>query len=121
MKYMLLIYSNESLWEDEEKASCMARSLELCKELEEEGVFLGASPLESVTTATSIRLESDAVVTTDGPFAETREQLAGYFIIEVEDLDQALATAKRIPSLYKSTVEIRPIHELDGLFAQKQP
>ena len=76
---------------------------------------MGASPLHSVSTATSVRVRDGKKLVTDGPFAETREQLGGYFLIEAQDLDEAIAIAKRIPSATKGTVEIRPVVELSGL------
>lgn len=115
MKYMLLIYGAESAWTPEERAACMVESTELCHELAEQGKFLGASPLRSVTTATSVQLRESEVIVTDGPFAETTEQLGGYFLIDAANLDEAIAIAKRIPGLRKGTVEIRPLEELPDL------
>ena len=76
---------------------------------------MAASPLASVATATSVRVRGETRLVTDGPFAETREQLGGYFLIEAEDLDEAIAIAGRIPAARVGTVEIRPIVELNGL------
>ncbi len=76
---------------------------------------MGASPLHSIATATRIRVRDGKKIVTDGPFAETREQLGGYFLIDAKDLDEAIAIAARIPSASKGTVEIRPIVELSGL------
>jgi hypothetical protein len=115
VKYMLLIYSNENAWTPEERAECMADSLALCHELNAKGQYLGASPLHSIATATTLRVRNGKSVVTDGPFAETTEQLGGYFVIDVEDLDEAISIAARIPSSPKSTIEIRPVFELDGL------
>ena len=115
MKYLLLVYGAESAWTQDERMACMQSSVELCHELNAKGQYLGASPLHSVTTATSIRNEGGKKLVTDGPFAETHEQLGGYFLIDVPNLDAAIAVAKRIPGGSRGTVEIRPIVELDNL------
>jgi hypothetical protein len=115
MKYILLIYSDENAWTESEREQCYTESLQLTQELQANGQFLGASPLHSVSTATSVRVRDGKKLVTDGPFAETREQLGGYFLIDAQDLDEAIAIAARIPSASKGTVEIRPILELSGL------
>lgn len=114
MKYILLIYSDENAWTEREREDCYAESTQLTQELNANGQFLGASPLDSVATATTVRVRDGKKLITDGPFAETREQLGGYFLIDAKDLDQAIAIAARIPSARKGTVEIRPIIELSG-------
>jgi hypothetical protein len=114
MKYMLLIYSNENDWTQRDRAQCYTDSVHLTHELNSNGQYLGASPLHSVATATSVRVRDGKKLVTDGPFAETREQLGGYFLIEAQDLDEAILIAERIPSACKGTVEIRPIVELAG-------
>jgi len=119
MKYMLLIYSDENAWTESELESCYAESTQLTHELNEKGQFLGASPLHSVATASTVRVRDGKKLVTDGPFAETREQLGGYFLIDAKDLDEAIAIAERIPSARKGTVEIRPILELSGLPLEK--
>jgi hypothetical protein len=115
MKYMLLIYSDEKTWTQHEMESCYVESTQLTQELNANGQYLGASPLHSVSMATSVRVRDGKKLVTDGPFAETREQLGGYFLIDVKDLDEAISIAGRIPSASKGTVEIRPIVELLGL------
>jgi hypothetical protein len=115
MKYMLLIYSEESAWGEEEREHCFQESTELAHELEANQQYLAASPLHPVATATSVRVRQGQRMVTDGPFAETREQLGGYFLIEAPDLDAAISIASRIPAARKGTVEIRPIVELDNL------
>jgi hypothetical protein len=115
MKYLLLIYSDENAWTESERESCYAESTQLTHELSANGQFLGASPLHSVSTATSVRVRNGKKLVTDGPFAETHEQLGGYFLVDAKDLDEAIAIAERIPSAHKGTVEIRPIVELSGL------
>lgn len=115
MKYILLVYGQENAWTEKERAECMADSTQLCHDLAARGQFLGASPLHSVTTATCIKLRGEDRLITDGPFAETTEQLGGYFLIEVANLDEAIAVASRIPAATKGTIEIRPVFELSGL------
>jgi hypothetical protein len=115
MKYMMLIYSAEDAWTEEQRAECMADSTKLCHELASQGRFLGASPLHPVATATCVRIRAGNRLTTDGPFAETTEQLGGYFLVEAANLDDAIAIAGRIPAACKGTVEIRPVFELSGL------
>lgn len=119
MKYMLLIYSEETAWTESEREHCYAESIELTQELQAKGQYLDASPLHSVTTATSVRVRNGKRLITDGPFAETREQLGGYFLIDAKDLDEAIAIAGRIPSARVGTVEIRPLVELTGLPSNK--
>jgi hypothetical protein len=115
MKYILLIYSDENAWTEREREKCYAESTQLTQELNANGQFLGASPLHSVSMATSVRVRDGKKLVTDGPFTETREQLGGYFLIDAKDLDEAIAIAERIPSARKGTVEIRPILELSDL------
>lgn len=115
MKYMLLVYSTEDAFSPDERAECIAESIELCQDLATQGKYLGASPLHPVSTATSVKIRSGKPLVTDGPFAETTEALGGYFLIDVADLDEALAVAKRIPGARKGTVEVRPVVELTGL------
>lgn len=115
MKYMLLIYSNENAWTKGEWQKCCETSLKLCHELNEKGKYLAASPLQPVETATSVQIRDDKRLVTDGPFAETTEQLGGYFLVDVENLDEAIGIAQRIPGARKGTVEIRPLVELPNL------
>ena len=115
MKYILLIYSQENVWADGEREQCMADSAELCHQLDAKGQYLGASPLHLVATATSVRVRDGKRQVTDGPFAETTEQLGGYWLVDVANLDEAIAIAARIPAARKGTVEVRPIFELPEL------
>jgi hypothetical protein len=119
MKYMLLIYSDENAWTEDEREHCYAESVQLTRSLHEQGRFLGASPLQPVSTATSVRVRDGTRLVTDGPFAETREQLGGYFLIDARDLDEAIDIAGRIPGARVGTVEIRPVVELAGLPAEE--
>ena len=115
MKYMLLIYSDEDAWTEGEREHCYAESVRLTRDLHQMGQYLGASPLHPVATATSVRVRDGKRLVTDGPFAETREPLGGYFLVEAKDLDEAIGIAGRIPGARKGTVEIRPVMELAGL------
>lgn len=112
MNYMLLIYSQETAWTQEEWTQCTVDSQAICDELNRDGKFVAASPLHPVETATSVRIRDGKRLITDGPFAETTEQLGGYFIINVENLDEAIAIACRLPPAKKGTVEIRPLFDL---------
>ncbi|MBA4187308.1 MAG: hypothetical protein C0467_04735 [Planctomycetaceae bacterium] len=115
MKYMLLIYGTECQWTDEERKDCMNESLRICDELAAQGKFIATSPLQPVTTAATVRVREGRPLITDGPFTETTEQLGGYFLLELADLDEAIAIASRLPPVTKGTVEIRPVFTLEGL------
>jgi len=115
MKYMLLVYLNEQAMTDEERAHCYVESAQLTQDLHASGQFVSASPLHPVATATSVRLREGKRLVTDGPFAETREQLGGYYVIEANDLDEAIAIAEKVPPVKYGTVEIRPVMEIPGL------
>ncbi len=115
MKYLLLIYSEERAWSEAERQHCYEESTQLAHELQAGGQFLATSPLQPVANATSVRVRDGKRLVTDGPFAETREQLGGYFLIEAKDRDQAIRIAARIPGARKGTVEVRPVLELTGL------
>jgi hypothetical protein len=115
MKYMLLIYGDEGAWTEDERRACMTESLGICNELAARGKFQGASPLQSVKTAASVRVRDGVALVTDGPFAETTEQLGGYYLLDLADLDEAIAVAARLPPAAKGTVEIRPLVALEGL------
>ncbi|TWT49762.1 YCII-related domain protein [Rubripirellula amarantea] len=112
MKYMLLIYGAESCWTDDERTACMIESMGISQELQEQGKLISSAPLHSITTATSIRVRENQRQITDGPFAETTEQLGGYYLIDVDNLDEAIAIASRLPPAKKGTVEIRPLFPL---------
>jgi hypothetical protein len=119
MKYMFLIYSNEKSWTKEEWTACTVESTHLCHDLNAKGQFRAASPLHPVATSTSVRVRDGQRLVTNGPFAETTEQLGGYYILDVANLDEAIAIASRIPAVKKGTVEIRPLIDLQGLPADK--
>jgi hypothetical protein len=115
MKYMLLIYADENAWTEDERQHCYEESTEFAHALQANGQFLGASPLQPVSTATSVQVRNGKRLVTDGPFAETREQLGGYYMVEAKDLDEAIDIAGRIPGARKGTVEIRPVVEVPNL------
>jgi len=115
MKYMLLIYGDEQAWNDSERQACYEESTQLAHTLNARGQFLAANPLQSVALATSVQVRNGKRLVTDGPFAETREQLGGYFLIDAKNLDEAIEIAGRIPGAKKGTVEIRPIVEIENL------
>jgi hypothetical protein len=119
MKYMLLIYAAEQAWTETEREQCYEESTELAHELKSKGQFLATSPLQPVSTATSVRVRDGKRLVIDGPFAETREQLGGFFLVDAKDLDEALEIAARIPAARKGTVEVRPVVEIRGLPANE--
>ena len=118
MKYMLLIYADEQAWTEPEREQCYGESTQLAHSLKSSGQYLAASPLQPVSTATCVQVREGKRLVTDGPFAETREQLGGYFMVEASNLDEAIAIAGRIPGARKGTVEIRPLVEIHGLPAE---
>lgn len=109
MKYMLMIYGAEDSWTEQERHDCMIESMQISDELRAQGKWVDASPLHSVTTATCVRVRNGQRQVTDGPFAETTEQLGGYYILDVKDLDEAIEIASRLPPAKKGTVEVRPL------------
>jgi hypothetical protein len=115
MKYMLLIYLAEKVLDEPEREECYRESTELAHELESAGQYLAAAPLHPTSMAASVRVRDGRRLVTDGPFAETREQLGGYFLVEARDLDEAIAIAARIPMARRGTVEVRPVIEISGL------
>ena len=118
MKYMLLIYLDENSLSEAERAQCYQDSAAYARKLHADGRFLDASPLHPTSTATSLRVRDGKRLITDGPFAETREQLGGYYLIQADNLDQAIQIAGEIPAGKWGTVEIRPVLEIAGLPAE---
>jgi hypothetical protein len=115
MKYMLLVYLDEQVMTEEERAHCYGDSAQLAQDLNASGQYLDASPLHPVATATSVQVRDGKRLVTDGPFAETREQLGGYYLIDATDLDEAIRIAEKIPGARFGTIEIRPVMEIAGL------
>jgi hypothetical protein len=115
MKYMMLVYLDEKAMTEQEREHCYMESAQLAQDLSSSGQYLDASPLHPVATATSVRVRDGKRLVTDGPFAETREQLGGYYLIEANDLDEAIGIAERIPPARLGTIEIRPVLEIQGL------
>jgi hypothetical protein len=115
MKYMLLVYLDEQILSESERQQCYLKSAQLAQEIHSNGQYLDAAPLHPTSTATSIRVREGKRVVTDGPFAETREQLGGYYLIDAANLDEAIGIAERIPVARWGTIEIRPVMEISGL------
>ena len=118
MKYMLLIYLDEQALNETERQECYAESTQLAHDIHSSGHYLAANPLQPTSMATSVRVRNGKRLVTDGPFAETREQLGGYFLIEANNLDEAIGIAARIPMARKGTVEVRPVVDIPGLPAE---
>src|SRR6266853_6419448 len=114
MKYILLIYHEEVLDEDE-RQHLLEESVQLANQLHEKRQYLDAAPLQPTSATTSVRVRDGKRLVTDGPFAETREQIGGYYLIDAGDLDEAIRIAERIPPVKFGTVEIRPVLEIQGL------
>jgi hypothetical protein len=110
---------NEQAMNQAEREECYGKSTQLCHDLAAQGKFVSASPLHPVAAATSVRVREGKRLVTSGPFAETHEQLGGFYLIDAKDLDEAIAIAARIPPVSKGTVEVRPVFELSGLPAAK--
>ena len=118
MKYMLLCYDDEQFWQRAGEGAlreAMQEAVQLTHELDARGQYLRATPLHPVATATSVRVRDGKRIVTDGPFAETREVLGGFYLIDVRDLNEAINIAGRHPGARVGTVEIRPVFELEGL------
>jgi hypothetical protein len=112
---MLLIYGDEQALDETEREECYRESAQLAHQINSAGQYLAAAPLQPTSTATSVRVREGKRLVTDGPFAETREQLGGFFLIDATDLDEAIAIAARIPMARRGTVEIRPVIQIAGL------
>src|SRR6059058_4731522 len=107
---MLLIYLDEQALSQTEREQCYRESTQLAHQLDAAGQYVAAAPLEPTATATSVRVRQGKRVVTDGPFAETKEQLGGYFLVDASDLDEAIAIAARIPMARRGTLEVRPVN-----------
>jgi hypothetical protein len=118
MKYMLLCYDDEQAWNEAGEAAlhdAMQEAVALTHDLHAKGQYIVSAPLHSVVTATSVRVRDGKQIVTDGPYAETREVLGGFHLIDVPSLDDAIAVAARHPGARKGTVEVRPVMEISGL------
>jgi hypothetical protein len=112
---MLLVYLDEQALSESEREQCYHDSTQLAHQLDVEGQYVAAGPLQPTSTATSVRVRGGKRLVTDGPFAETKEQLGGYFLIDAADLDEAIAIAARIPMARRGTIEVRPVVQLADL------
>jgi len=118
MKYLLLVHHDEEAFgkfSETKRQQMLEESVQLTHKLHANGKYLSASPLHQASTATSVRVRNGKRLVTDGPFAETREQLGGYFLIEANNLDEAIGIAARVPGARIGTVEVRPVREITGL------
>jgi len=118
MKYMLLVHHDEEAFNkisENKRKQMLEESVQLMHELHADGQYLSASPLQSAATAVIVRMRDGKQFVTDGPFAETREQIAGYFLISARDLNEAVRIATRVPGARIGTVEVRPVKEITGL------
>ena len=115
MKYMLLIYDDERVWErmsETERHRLFGEYMQFTEQIKATGQYRAGAPLQPVSTATSVRIRDEQQLITDGPFAETREQLGGYYLIDAKNLDEAIGIAARIPSARLGTIEVRPVMEI---------
>ena len=115
MRYMLLIYDDEQHWaamSPEENEKVMQAYYAYHGEVNEAGVFRSGEPLQASSAATTVRVRDGQTLTTDGPFAETKEQLGGFYVLDCENLDEAITWAAKIPSSVLSAIEVRPIMEM---------
>jgi hypothetical protein len=118
MKFMLLCYDDEEAWNNAGEGAqkqAMNEAVSLARELHASGQYLNAAPLQSVSVATCVRMRNEKRLVTDGPFAETREVLGGFYLIDVNDFDEALRIAARHPGARLGAVEVRPVLEIAGL------
>jgi hypothetical protein len=116
MKYLLLIYTPESVEANmpkEEAEAYMGRYYAFTKETRDRGLFVAGEALQSIATATTVRVRDGQSIVTDGPFAETKEQLGGYYLLDCKDLDEAIEMAGKIPGAAHGSIEIRPIMEFN--------
>ena len=116
MKYLCLIYDDEKKWETMSKAEAdayMGEYFAFTDGIKGSGHYIGGNALQPVHTATTVRSRNGKLSTTDGPFAETKEQLGGYYLIEARDLNDALQVAQKIPSVRTGSIEVRPIQEFN--------
>ena len=120
MKYILLIHHEEAI-DENQRQPLLEESVQLANQLHEKGQYLDAAPLQLASATISVKVRDGKRLVTDGPFAETREQIGGYFLIDAGDLDEAIGIAARIPGARIGTVEVRPVREVEGLPADRRP
>ena len=116
MQYMLLIYDNEKMWpsmNEKERNALMGEYFAFTEELKASGKLIKGDALQPTQTATTVRVRDGKRLTTDGPFAETKEQLGGYYLVEAKDLDDAMAWAAKIPGARLGSIEVRPVMKFD--------
>jgi hypothetical protein len=117
MQYMLLIYGNEGHWQmmsEAERGTIFGEFMQFTQDIVKSGNYKAGDPLESISTASTVRVRNGKVLTTDGPFAETKEQLGGYYLVEAANLDEALGIAARIPAARFGSIEVRPVAKVPG-------
>jgi hypothetical protein len=115
MKYMLLIHDDEKAWAkltDAERQRIYGEYGQFGQQIKDAGQYLAGAQLQPTTTATSVRVRDGKRLVTDGPFAETREQLGGYYLVEAKNLDEAIGLAAKVPSAKIGTIEVRPVVEM---------
>jgi len=119
---MLLIYSPESYWQtisEQERGKIYQEYLDFTDSIRKSGHWLAGDPLERTAAATTVRVRNGKAMATDGPFAETREQLGGYYLIEAKNLDEATAIAERVPSSRIGSIEVRPVIDMPERAAER--
>ncbi len=123
MKYLLTIYGDESRWAEatpKDLEEMMSAYEAFSREATAAGVMLGGEGLSPSGTATTVRVRGDDVLTSDGPFAETREQLGGYYLLDCRDLDEAIGWAAKIPGAQNGTIEVRPVMDYEAVGADPE-
>lgn len=114
MQYLLLIYDDETIWQrfsEEEGQKILGEYFQFTEDTKRSGKYVAGEALQPTSTATTVRVRDGKTVTTDGPFAETREQLGGFYLVEADDLDEAIAIAAKIPSARFGSIEVRPVQK----------
>ena len=118
MQFLLLLYHDEKQFDaipQDEKSKITREYMAVVEDLRRNGQYLGGNPLKMTTTAKTVRVREQKAVVTDGPFAETKEQLGGYFLVEVKDVDEAAAIAARLPAARRGSVEVREVPKIPGV------
>jgi hypothetical protein len=123
MRYLCLIYENETAWEalpPAESEAIMNEYFQFTDDIRKNGKYVAGEALQPTASATTVRVRNGKVSTTDGPFAETKEQLGGFYLIEATDLNDAIQVASRIPSARLGSIEIRPVIDFSAETAQRE-